>query len=97
MDLENNTFMNNADGVIFNGSTLPDTEIWAPGKAVNNIFVRNSGTGIRSDIPGLILGGNIAKRNGGYGIYSPGAVDLGGNVARGNRLGQCVGVVCSAS
>jgi len=96
MDLENNTFRNNEAGVVFTGSVPPNTEIWAPGKAVNNTFIRNSGTGLRSDIPGLIVHGNIAKRNGGYGIYAPDAVDLGGDIARGNRLGQCVGVVCSA-
>lgn len=96
MELENNTFRDNTDGVIFNGSTLPEAEIWQPGKVINNSFIRNSGTGVRSNIPGLIVGGNIAKRNGGYGIYAPDAVDLGGNVASGNRLGQCVGVVCSA-
>ncbi len=96
MDLENNTFRNNVAGVVFRGDVPPETEIWAPGKAVNNKFIRNRGTGIKSDIPGLIVGGNIAKHNGGYGIYAPEAVDLGGNIASGNRLGQCVGVVCSA-
>jgi len=57
--------------------------------------VKNTGTGITSDQPGLPVGSNTALYNGGYGIDAPGAVDLGGNVAYGNKLGQCVGVVCA--
>lgn len=95
MVLENNTFRHNRTAAIFNGSTLPGGEMWAPGRAVNNVLVRNRGTGISSELPGLIVGRNTARYNRGYGIYAPGAVDLGGNKARGNKLGQCVGVVCS--
>jgi len=95
MVLENNTFRHNKTAAIFNGSTLPGGEIWAPGRAVNNVVVRNRGTGISSELPGLVVGGNTAKYNAGYGIYAPGAVDLGANKARGNKLGQCVGVSCS--
>ncbi len=48
--------------------------------------------------PGVELKGNRAFQNTGWGIYAPGAVDLGGNVARGNgNQPQCVGVVCPAS
>ena len=40
------------------------------------------------------IGGNVAIANTRYGIYAPGAQDLGGNVAA--RNGQpCVGVVCA--
>ncbi|WP_331546426.1 right-handed parallel beta-helix repeat-containing protein [Propionicimonas sp.] len=95
MVIENNTFVYNTAGAIFTGSTLPDAEIWAPGRAVNNVLKRNKGTGITSELAGLEVGGNTATRNGGYGINAPGAVDLGGNTAYGNKLGQCVGVVCS--
>jgi hypothetical protein len=95
MVLENNIFRHNKAAVIFNGSTLPGGEMWAPGRAVNNTLVRNRGTGIASELPGLIVGRNTARYNAGYGIYAPGAVDLGANKARGNKLGQCVGVVCS--
>jgi len=41
------------------------------------------------------VGDNTAVRNRGWGIYAPGATDLGGNVARGNgKSPQCVGVAC---
>ena len=42
------------------------------------------------------LGTNTSIGNSGWGIYAPGATDLGGNVARqnGNRP-QCIGVVCT--
>lgn len=95
MILENNIFVDNKAGAIFSGSTLPGDEIWAPGRALNNVLKKNRGTGIRSELPGLEVGGNTAMRNRGYGIKAPGAVDLGANVAYGNRLGQCVGVVCA--
>lgn len=43
------------------------------------------------------LGDNTAVRNTGWGIYAPGATDLGGNTAHHNgNEPQCVGVVCSA-
>lgn len=50
--------------------------------------------GIESQLPGLAVGDNVAHRNGGYGIFAPGAVDLGGNVAYRNAGGQCAGVTC---
>ncbi|KQY23265.1 hypothetical protein ASD16_11965 [Cellulomonas sp. Root485] len=44
------------------------------------------------------VGGNDVRRSTGWGIYAPGALDLGGNVARNNGSEpQCVGVVCSPS
>lgn len=59
-----------------------------------NVLTRN-GDGILADQPGLQLTGNAALHNDGWGIHVVGAVDLGGNVARGNgRYPQCVGVVC---
>lgn len=88
MVVENNTFVNNtvgADFLVAEGS-----------RAVGNVLYGNSGNAITTELPGLTVGGNTAKRNGGYGIYAPGAVDQGGNVAFGNRTGQCVGVVCTA-
>jgi len=94
MILENNRFTDNAAGAVFNVSTIFGDPA-PPGRAVNNVLVKNRGTGIQSEIPGLLVGGNVAKKNAGYGIYAPGAIDLGGNVAYGNKLGQCVGVVCS--
>ena len=43
----------------------------------------------------MTLANNTATDNGGYGINVAQAVDLGGNRASGNTLGQCVGVVCT--
>jgi len=87
MIVENNTFVQNTTGAVFVDPVNS--------RAVGNLLVKNTGTGIKSDLPGLPVGGNTALYNGGYGIDAPGAVDLGGNVAYGNKLGQCVGVVCA--
>ncbi|GAB2688426.1 right-handed parallel beta-helix repeat-containing protein [Thalassiella azotivora] len=55
----------------------------------------DNGDGVLVEDPGAELGGNTAVRNSGWGLYAPGAVDLGGNRAWGNgRTPQCVGVVC---
>ncbi|WP_354500609.1 right-handed parallel beta-helix repeat-containing protein [Mycetocola sp. 2940] len=98
MIVEDNTFKHNDVGVEFTrsapfpGEPVPTAD---GSRAVGNVLMKNSGTGILTDLPGLAVGDNTAKNNGGYGIYAPGAVDLGGNVAFGNALGQCVGVVCT--
>ncbi|MBD7918553.1 hypothetical protein H9657_09735 [Cellulomonas sp. Sa3CUA2] len=61
---------------------------------VDNEFRRN-GDGILSVVGESTLQGNTAVRNERWGIHAPGAVDLGGNTARGNgNEPQCVGVVC---
>lgn len=99
MIVENNTFKQGEVGVVFTRSApLPgDPPPTADGsRAVGNVLTKNTGTGIQTDLPGLAVGGNTATKNGGYGIYAPGAVDLGGNIAFGNTLGQCVGVVCAS-
>lgn len=97
MNVERNIFKHNEIGVEFTRSSLPgQAPLTADGsRAVGNVLMRNSGTGILTDLPGLAVGDNTAKKNGGYGISAPGAVDLGGNVAFGNALGDCVGVVCA--
>lgn len=98
MVVENNTFTRNQAGVIFSrGEPLPgDPPPTAVGsRATGNVFARNAGTGIESLLPGLAVGDNLAHRNGGYGIFAPDAVDLGGNIAYRNGLGQCVGVACA--
>ena len=98
MIVENNTFTHNEIGVEFTRiepfADMPP--FTADGsRAVGNVLTKNAGTGIQTDLPGLPVGGNTATKNGGYGIDAPGAVDLGGNIAFGNTLGQCVGVVCA--
>ena len=97
MILENNTFRNNAIAAIFSvAQTLPGDTPLPPGRAVGNVVTKSSGTGIRADSSGLVVGGNTATSNGEYGIFAPDAVDLGGNKAYRNKLGQCVGVSCEA-
>jgi Right handed beta helix region len=61
-----------------------------------NTFSHNLSSGVRATDTGLSVGKNTAISNGRYGIYAPGATDLGGNVASGNTLTQCVGVVCAS-
>ncbi len=63
-----------------------------------NTFTRN-GDGVvlagSSAGVGVSLGATTAFRNDGWGIYAPGATDLGGNRSRRNgNQPQCVGVAC---
>lgn len=65
------------------------------------------GSGIHVLTPSASVGWNSTNDNGRYGIYAPGATDLGGNQATGNGCcfpdeppfsrPQCVGVVCNAA
>lgn len=84
--ISTSTFTRNLSGVL-----LSD----AAGSSISgSTFSRNSRSGIIALDAGLALRANTAYRNRGYGIHAPGAIDLGGNRARGNRLGDCVGVSC---
>lgn len=88
---------------VFRGNGLA-VGAWTPGaddpwlgptEVVGNTFVRNHDA-IRA-LPGadVRLGDNVVRSSTGWGIYAPGAVDLGGNRAWGNaREPQCTGVVC---
>jgi hypothetical protein len=59
-----------------------------------NTFTSN-GDGVRASVGSPRLARNSAVDNTGWGIYAPGAVDLGGNTASGNgNEPQCVGVAC---
>lgn len=88
MIVQGNTFTNNTTGVVF---LNPEGS-----RATGNTFMRNSDSGIYTDGSGLTVGGNKAVNNGRYGIYAPDAVDLGGNVAYGNKVAQCVGLTCAS-
>ncbi|CAA9258427.1 MAG: FIG00485738: hypothetical protein [uncultured Corynebacteriales bacterium] len=92
LTVRSSTFRDNVVGF----TTLPgseDVSVLLDG----NRFTRN-GDGILSTVAGVRLRANAAVRNLGWGIHAPGAVDLGGNTARGNgRSPQCVGVVCAGS
>lgn len=61
----------------------------------SSTFTRQTGSGVLVDDGRASVGGVRADRNQGYGIYAPGAVDLGGNSAEDNVLGDCVGVTCA--
>ena len=57
---------------------------------------KNNGDGVLATVGSPSLRRNSAVDNTRWGIYAPGAVDLGGNTASGNgNEPQCVGVVCS--
>ncbi len=89
--VERVAFRRNGVGLRYLGSD------WGTTTVRDSVFDRN-GDGILSeaDDPALELGGDAATRNARWGIYAPGAVDLGGNSARHNgRDPQCVGVVCA--
>ena len=88
-----NTFVRNGVGFQAANDDWPELTV----TLVGNEFRRN-GDGILSVTEGSEVGDNTAVRNERWGIHAPGAVDLGGNTARGNgNEPQCVGVVCAAS
>ena len=62
----------------------------------DNTFRRNAGDGARSDSVGTLFRDNLAVANGGWGLYAPQSTDGGGNVARRNAGGNCLGLTCSA-
>lgn len=88
MTVTGNTFTGNVTGLI---ATDP-----AHTTLSGNTFTGNSSSGVRAYAAGLGLAGNTAVANGRYGIHAPGALDLGGNRAAGNPLGDCVGLSCAA-
>ncbi len=88
--LTGNQFRGNGTGF----TLAPATTAGYTALLQSNVF-RANGDGIRVGLPGTSLGDNTAVHNTGWGIYAPGAVDLGGNTARRNgNLPQCVGVAC---
>lgn len=90
-----NTFRGN--DVAYVDAEVDENPFGGVSTLLDNRFVRN-GDGVLAVSPGTELGGNSAVRNARWGIHAPGAVDLGGNTARGNgNEPQCVGVVCDGS
>ena len=89
--VRSSVFRGNGDGVTVTGAPEFVTVLLE-----GNTFVRNGNGIIGTAPPTVELRANRADRNLGWGINLPGAVDLGGNTARGNgRSPQCVGVVCT--
>lgn len=96
VDIQGNTFRGNGGGL-----TLSEpAEFLAPtltGTVSGNRFQRNQGTGFQvTTASTLTVSRNTAIDNMGWGIFAPGVIDGGGNVARGNGAGNCVGVVCAS-
>lgn len=87
MKVVGNTFTRNVTGIIAQNPRY--TTI------TGNTFTGNSSSGVRAGSAGVSVGGNTFTDNGRYGINAPGAIDLGGNVASGNGLGDCLGVPCT--
>ncbi|RKH63626.1 right-handed parallel beta-helix repeat-containing protein [Corallococcus llansteffanensis] len=95
VDLQGNTFWNNAGGVTL--ADLPEFEpVALTGPVRDNRFLRSTGDGLRVLPPSQpTVSDNLALDNTGWGIHAPAAIDGGGNVARGNGAGGCEGVVCT--
>jgi hypothetical protein len=93
-NVRRNTFRGNGIGIT---TSAPSGGIWdGPAEIVGNTLVRNGHGIVTEDGAAVSLGDNRALRNSGWGIFAPGATDLGGNVAKGNGLEpQCTGVVCT--
>ncbi len=92
-----NAFLKNAEeGFRFEARNGGEVEI------SGNLAVGNGGTGIVGErspatFPAAVtVADNTARNNGGHGIDVAGAIDGGGNVAKGNDTEpQCVGVPCA--
>ena len=91
--------LNRADGNAAVGIYVADEALAPdPGNVLDgNTASHNGSHGIAVAKGGHTIVANIARSNGGWGINAIGEnVDGGGNVATGNVLGQCLGVVCDA-
>jgi hypothetical protein len=96
VEIQSNTWWGNGGGL-----ALADLPEYVPppltGTISGNRFQFNQGDGLTVRVPSdLTVSRNVAIGNTGWGIHAPGVTDGGGNVARGNRAGNCVGVICSA-
>lgn len=85
------TLRDNGEAIALDGDGLANSEVH------DNVLRRNGeGIVLDGDLFQVGVGGNDVRGSTGWGIYAPGATDLGGNTARGNGSDpQCVGVVCA--
>ena len=95
-NVQDNTWWGNGSGL-----SLADLPEYVPpaltGQVSGNRFLRNQGDGLRVLVPStLTVSRNVAIDNAGWGLQVPGVIDGGGNVARGNDAGDCIGVVCAS-
>lgn len=97
--VEGNVFSSNTgDGLRIEDLAPPGS---SRGRIASNLSFGNTGNGMAVTAAGretaLEVSGNHVVRNGGHGIFAPGAVDGGANVAVGNgEAPACVGVACSS-
>lgn len=93
--LDGNTFYDNAGGLSL-GDLATAVPVPLTGIVRGNQFLSNDGDGLRVQPPSTpTVINNVALNNTGFGIYAPTAFDGGGNVARNNTAGNCVGIVCA--
>ncbi|RKI01758.1 right-handed parallel beta-helix repeat-containing protein [Corallococcus sp. AB038B] len=94
--IDGNTFHDNAGGLTLSTREGPTTPGPLTGIVRGNQFLSNDGDGLRVEPPSTpTVINNLALNNTGFGIYAPTAFDGGGNVARNNTAGDCVGIVCA--
>lgn len=85
---------------LVSANTITGNGIWVSLGPIGTRLVGNTiRGGLRDGISAFdgstVISRNTTRLNRGFGIYAPnGATDGGGNRARGNGLGRCVGVVC---
>jgi hypothetical protein len=96
VDVQGNTWWGNGSGLVL--ADLPD---YVPpeltGRVEGNRFLSNQGDGLRVLATStLSVSRNVALGNTGWGLHVPGVSDGGGNVARDNHAGDCVGVSCAS-
>lgn len=93
--IHGNTFFDNADGLSLTGRDW-QVPVVLTGIIRGNQFLSNDGDGLRVQAPSkpTVLN-NVALGNTGFGLFAPTAFDGGGNVARDNGAGNCVGLVCA--
>ncbi len=95
-DVRSNTWQSNGGGLTLD-EPLQFLQPTLTGTVSDNRFLRNGGDGFRVTVAStLTVSRNVAVGNTGWGIHAPGVIDGGGNVARGNGAGNCVGVVCTS-
>ncbi|RKH48380.1 right-handed parallel beta-helix repeat-containing protein [Corallococcus sicarius] len=93
--IDGNTFYDNAGGLILSDRPGPFT-VPLTGIVRGNQFLANDSDGLRVLAPSTpTVISNVALGNTGFGIYAPTAFDGGGNVARDNGAGDCVGILCA--
>ncbi|RKI19744.1 right-handed parallel beta-helix repeat-containing protein [Corallococcus sp. AB030] len=93
--VDGNTFYDNGGGLTLSDLPAP-VPVPLTGIVRGNQFLSNDGDGLRVEPPSApTVLNNVALGNAGFGIYAPTAFDGGGNVARNNTAGNCVGIVCA--